>query len=180
MTIKDHYPLPLISEVVHNLCYACILTKLDIRWRYNNVHFKKGDEDKAAFITNHGLFYSLVMVFGLTNSPATYQVMMNNIFHELINQGHVSVYMDDIMICSENLEEHRWTVKHVLAILHKHNLYLKPKKCKFERESVECLGLVVSKGKVEMDPVKVEGVSKWLTPRTKNELQQFLGFVNFY
>ena len=105
---------------------------------------------------------------------------MNNIFCELINKRHVIIYMDDIMIVSKNLEENRWTLKWVLAILCKHNLYLKPKKCEFERERVEYLGLVVSEGKVEMDAVKVERVSKWPTPRTKNKLQQFLGFVNFY
>ena len=105
---------------------------------------------------------------------------MNNIFHELINKAHVIIYMDDIMIFSENLEEHRQMVKQVLAILCKHNLYLKPEKCEFEKERVEYLGLVVMEGKVEMDTVKVEGVSRWPTPRTKNELQQFLGFVNFY
>ena len=82
------------------------------------------------------------------------------------------------MVFSTDMEEHRDTVKHVLAILHQNNLYLKPKKCELER--VEYLGLVVSKGKAEMDAVKVEGVRKWLVPGTKNKLQQFLGFINFY
>ena len=98
------------------------------------MHVKKGDEHKAAFITNHGLFESLRMFFSLTNSSATFQTMMNDIFCELINEGHVIVYMDDIMIFSENLEEHRWMVKQVLAIMHKHNWYLRPEKCEFEKE----------------------------------------------
>ena len=92
--------------------------------------------------------------------------MMNNIFHELINKAHVIIYMDDIMIFSENLKEHRQMVKQVLAILCKHNLYLKHEKCESEKERVEYLGLVVIEGKVEMDAVKVEGVSRW---HPKNE-----------
>ena len=121
-----------------------------------------------------------MMFFGLTNLPATFQTMMNDIFHELINEGHVIVYMDDIMIFSKDMEEHRRVVKQVLSILCKHNLYPKPEKCEFEKSKVEYLGLVVNEGMVEMDPVKVEGVSKWPVPTTKNELQQFLGFINFY
>ena len=119
------------------------------------------------------------MFFGLTNSLATFQTM-NDIFHELTNEGHAIVYMDDIMIFSKDIEEHRHMVKRVLSILRKHNLYLKPEKCKFEKEKVEYLGLVVSEGMVEMDPIKVEGVSKWPASGTKTELQQFLGFINFY
>jgi len=120
------------------------------------------------------------MFFGLTNSLATFQTMVNDLFWELINEGHVIMYMDDIMVFSADMEEHRDTFKHVLAILCQNNPYLKLEKCKFERERVEYLGLVVSKGKVEMDAMKVEGVRKWLVPGTKNELQQFLGFINFY
>ena len=127
---------------------------------YNNVRIKEGDDHKAAFVTNQGLFEQLVMFFGLTNSPATFQTMMNDLFRELINEGHVIVYMDDIMVFSADMEEHRDTVKHILAILHQNNLYLKPEKCEFEGKRVEYLGLVVSKGKVEMDAVKVEGVRK--------------------
>ena len=88
--------MPLISEVVHKLRHASIFTKLDIRWGYNNVHIKKWDENKAAFITNQGLFEPLVMFFGLTNSLATFQTMMKDLFWGLINDGHVIVYMDDI------------------------------------------------------------------------------------
>jgi hypothetical protein len=111
ITIKNRYPLPLISEVVHRLRHARIFTKLDIRWGYNNVCIKEGDEHKAAFTTNRGLFEPLVMFFGLTNSPATFQTMMNDIFRELINEGHIIVYMDDIMIFSKNMEDHRHVVK---------------------------------------------------------------------
>ncbi|GLB40634.1 putative retrotransposable element tf2 155 kda protein type 1-like [Lyophyllum shimeji] len=86
VTVKNRYPLPLISELINNLCGARYFTKLDVRWGYNNVCIKEGDEWKAAFRTNRGLFELLVMFFGLTNSPATCQTMMNDIFRDLITQ----------------------------------------------------------------------------------------------
>jgi hypothetical protein len=88
--------------------------------------------------------------------------------------------MDDIMIFSRTLEEHRRIVNEVLRILQENDLYLKPEKCEFEKSEVEYLGLVVGEGRISMDPVKVTGIAEWPEPHTKNELQQFLGFVNFY
>ena len=94
ITIKNRYPLPLISEIVDKLRGAKFFSKMDVRWGYNNVRIKKGDEHKAAFSTNRGMFEPLVMFFGLTNSPATFQAMMDNIFRDLIDKGHVAVYLD--------------------------------------------------------------------------------------
>src|SRR3981189_2213132 len=117
MTIKNSYPLPLISELIDKLKGAKMFTKLDIHWGYNNVRIKQGDEWKAAFITNKGLFKPLVMFFGLTNSPGTFQTMMNHLFRDQIARGCVVVYMDDILIFSETLEEHQRIVQEVLEIL---------------------------------------------------------------
>lgn len=114
MTVKNRYPLPLISELMDRLRGARYFTKLDVRWGYNNVRIKEGDEHKAAFVTNRGLFEPTVMFFGLTNSPATFQSMMNNIFRDLINEGKVTVYLDDILIYSQDLDEHRRVVREVL------------------------------------------------------------------
>jgi len=180
MTIKNAYPLPLISDLVNKLSKAKYFTKLDVRWGYNNVRMKEGDEWKAAFRTNRGLFEPLVMFFGLTNSPATFQTMMNDLFKELIDEGCVIIYMDDILIFTETLEEHHRIVKRVLKILAKSKLYLKAEKCSFEQTKIEYLGLIISAGQIEMDPVKVEGVSAWPTPSNVKEVQSFLGFVNFY
>ena len=107
MTVKNCYPLPIISELINQLQGVKYFTKLDIRWGYNNVHIKKGDKWKAAFRTNCGLFEPLVMFFGITNSPATFQTMMNEIFQDLIMEGHVCMYLDDILIFTETLEEHQ-------------------------------------------------------------------------
>src|SRR3954463_15030696 len=106
MTIKNHYPLPLIQELVDKLKGAKYFTKLDIQWVYNNIHIKEGDKWKAAFRTNRGLFKPLVMFFGLTNSPATFQNMMNDLQRDLVEKGKVIVYIDDIMIFTVTIEEH--------------------------------------------------------------------------
>jgi hypothetical protein len=141
MTIKNSYPLPLISELVTKLRKARWYTKLDVRWGYNNVRIKEGDEWKAAFRTSRGLFEPLVMFFGLTNSPATFQTMMNDLFRELIDEGVVIVYLDDILIYTETMEEHQRVVKRVLEILRKNNLYLKAEKCEFEKIGLSTLDL---------------------------------------
>ena len=107
MTVKNHYPLPIISELINQLRGAKYFTKLNVQWGYNNVCIKKGDEWKAAFRTNCGLFEPLVMFFGLTNSPATLQTMMNKIFQDLIMEGHICMYLDDILIFTKTLEEHQ-------------------------------------------------------------------------
>ena len=180
MTIKNRYPLPLIPELVEKLRGAKYFTKLDVRWGYQNIRIKEGDEWKAAFRCNRGLFEPSVMLYGMTNSPATFQTMMNDIFKDLISRGVVCVYIDDILIFGRDLEEHRRIVKEVLNLLRKHKLCLRPDKCEFERTRIEYLGLIISDGKVEMDPVKVAGVAEWPVPKSKKEVQQFVGFINFY
>ena len=98
MMIKNRYPLPLIKELVDHLKGSKIFTKLDVQWGYNNIRIKEGDEWKAAFRTNRGLFKPTVMFFRLTNSPTTFRSIMDHIFRDLINTGKVSVYIDDIVI----------------------------------------------------------------------------------
>src|SRR6266516_1662899 len=178
--VKNAYPLPLVSDLINQLQGAHYFTKLDVWWGYNNMRIKKGDEWKEAFRTNRGLFEPLVMFFGLTNSPATFQTMMNEIFQDLVMEGVVSVYIDDILIFTKTHEEHHRVTHLVLERLRQHHLYLKPEKCEFEKTQVKYLGLIISEGKAEMDPIKVEAVSKWPMPTNKKEVQSFLGFTNFY
>ena len=180
MTIKNRYPLPLISDLVNQLRGVKFFTKLDVRWGYQNVRMKEGDEWKAAFRTSRGLFEPLVMFFGLTNSPSTFQTMMNEIFQDLIMEGVVCVYLDDILIFTKTMEEHRRITRIVLERLRKHKLFLRHNKCEFEKTEVEYLSLIISHGKIAMDPVKVAGVAEWPLPTRKKEVQSFLGFANFY
>jgi hypothetical protein len=120
------------------------------------------------------------MFFGLTNSPATFQTMMNDIFREEIAEGWVVIYMDDILVFSKDKKQHQEQVKQILEKLRQHQLSLKAKKCYFEKEEIEFLGLLISEKGIQMDPYKVKAVTSWPVPTTKKELQQFLGFVNFY
>ena len=138
---------------------SALFMKLDIRWGYNNIRIRDGDQWKAAFKTNRGLFKPMVMFFGLTNAPATFQSMMNFIFRELINEGYITIYMDDILIHTPNdTALHQRVVHNVLHILADNNLYLKPQKCQFEVTEVEYLGVVISEDCIAMDPVKVNDV----------------------
>nr|VWP01806.1 Uncharacterized protein [Ganoderma boninense] len=116
---------------------AKYFTKLDIRWGYNNVWIKTGDEWKAAFVTNRGLFEPNIMFFGLANSPSTFSALMNDIFKDLIVLGKITIYLDDILIFTNDLEEHRTLVREVLKRLAEHDLFCKPEKCEFEQPKVE-------------------------------------------
>ena len=138
----------MVTDIISRLRKAKIFTKFDVRWGYNNVRIKKGHEWKGAFATNRGLFEPLVMFFGLTNSPATFQALMNSIFADLIASGKVAVYLDDILIFTEDLTEHRKIVHEVLQRLDQYDLYLRPEKCEFEKSSIEYLGLVIGEGEV--------------------------------
>lgn len=180
MTIKNQYPLPLIKELIDKLKGAKYFTSLDIRWGYNNVRMKEGDEWKATFRTNRGSFEPLVMFFGLCNSPSTFQMMMNEIFRDLISEGKVVIYINDVLIFTQTMEEHRKVVEMVLEQLQGHQLYLKPSKCKFYQMKIHFLGLVISHNCIEMDPVKVARVAAWPELTKKKEVQSFLGFINFY
>jgi len=151
-----------------------------VRWGYQNVQMKEGDEWKAAFQMSHGLFEPLVMFFGLTNSPSTFQTMMNEIFQDLVMEGVVCVYLNNILIHTKTMEEHCHITRLVLERLCKHKLFLRHDKCEFECTQIKYLGLVVTHGLITMDPIKVAGVTEWPVPKTKKEVQSFLGFANFY
>jgi len=120
------------------------------------------------------------MFFGMTNSSATFQTMMNDIFRTIIMEGIVVVDLNDILIFTKTEEEHERAVQRVLEILAEHKLFLRPEKCEFHRKQIEYLGLVISENKVAMDPIKVAGVREWPTPENWTDMQAFVGFVNFY
>ncbi len=180
MMIKNCYPLPLISELMDKLQCTKYFSKLNVQWGYNNVHIRTGDEWKAAFRTNRGLFEPTVMFFGLMNSPATFQWMMNDIFKDLIVSGAVTIYLNNILIMSKTKEEHHHITWEVLKVLRKHKLFFKAEKCKFEVLETKYLGIIISKGSIHMDPIEVKEIMEWPTPVKKKELQSFLGFTNFY
>ena len=121
------------------------------------------------------------MFFGLTNSPATFQTMMNAIFVEEIREGWVTIYMDDILIhTADDIVDHRRKVHHILDKLRQNDLFLKPEKCLFEKRTMEFLGVVLEKGTIQMDPTKIKGVADWPRPQTVKDVRAFLGFTGFY
>ena len=133
-----------------------------------------------AFVADGKLWEPTVMFFGLQNSPATFQSMMNMLFDDLIKEGWVIIYMDDILIFSKDLEEHCILVKKVLQRLEDEDLFLKPEKCFFKKSSIKYLSMIISQDKIQMDPTKLSVVLDWLTPKCVKDIQSFLGFGNFY
>ena len=129
-TIKNNYFLPLILDIVENIGTKKVFTKMDLRWEYNNVQIKEGDEWKVAFMTPEGSFEPTVMFFGLTNSPVTFQAMMNELLRDLINTGKVAAFIDDIIVGMEDEEGHDKLVAEIIKRLEKNDLYIKPEKCK--------------------------------------------------
>jgi len=186
LTIHNQYPLPLIADLIRDLSNAHIYTKLDVCWGYNNVRIREGDEKKAAFKTRYGLFEPTVMYFGLTNSPATFQTMMNYIYRDVILKHErlgttIRVYMDDIGIATRtNMSDHQHAVHDVLKVAQLHDLYFKPEKCLFHSAFMDYLGVILEKGVTRMDPAKIAGVDTWPIPKNATEVRKVLGFFNIY
>ena len=153
--------------------------KLDLRGAYNLVRIKDGDEWKTAFRSWFGHFKWLVMPFGLTNALAAFQGLMNNILRECLD-CFASAFLDDIIIYSRTLEEHKRHVTEVLEQLAKAGLYLKRKKCEFHKTEIEFLGVIIGHGTIRMDPAKVKAITDWPTPTRVKEVQAFLSLMNFY
>ena len=139
---------------------------------------KDGDQWKAAFKTNLGLYEPTVMFFGLCNSPSTFQVMMNDTLKDEIVASYT--YMDNILIFTKNKEDLEHFTKHILESLQKADLCLKPSKCKFCKMKIEYLGLIIEEGKMMMDPMKLNRICDWPIPKNIKQVCTFLGFGKFY
>jgi len=131
-----------------------VFTKIDLRWRFNNVRIKEGNEWKGAFTMHMGSFKPTVMFFGITNSPATFQAIMNEILRDLINEGKVTAFVDDV--------------------------YIKPEKCIWKVKKIRFLGVVIGPNRIEMEKEKVDGVLSWPEPKNVRDVRKFLGLTNYY
>jgi len=167
-------------DVLENIGTKKVFTKMDLRWGYNNMRIKERDEWKAAFTMPEGSFEPTVMFFGLINSPATFQAMMNELLRDLVNTGKVAVFIDDVMIATESEKGHDELVAEVVKILEENDLYVKPEKCKWKVREVEFLGVVIEPEGIKMEKGKVKGVLEWPTPKCVKEVQKFLGLANYY
>ena len=179
MTIKNRYPLPLISELLDRVKGAKYFTKIDVRDAFNRLRIALGHEFKTAFRTRYGHFEYLVMPFGLTGAPSTFQSYINDIIRDCLDRFAVA-YMDDILIYSNSLSEHILHVRTVLQKLLSTSLYAKLEKCEFHVQKVSFLGFVISSEGISMDPKRIRTVAEWPIPESVLDIQVFLGFSNFY
>src|SRR4029077_1572712 len=145
--VKNNYLLPLISQLVDCLKGCTQFMKMDLRWGYNNVRIKQGDKWKGTFITQENTYEPLVMFFGMCNSPSTFQQMMNDVFLDIIYEGILVIYMDDLLVCTckeITKEEHMTIVCRVLQWLQDNDPFVKPFKCCFSQEVADFLGMIMS------------------------------------
>jgi len=151
ITQKDRYPIPLVTNLLGQLGSAKVYTKLDLHAGYYNVRIAAGHKWKTAFQTRYGSFEFLVMPMGLTNAPATFQAFMNHIFWDMTDI-FVVIYLDDILIFSDSLEDHQVHVRRILECLHEYDLHSKLEKCLFHTQKIEFLGFMVTPTGISMEP----------------------------
>lgn len=179
-TVKDAYTLSRIGDTIDTLIGARFFSKLDLRSGYWQVEMKEEDKHKTAFsVGNLGFYECNRMAFGLTNAPATFQRLMERTIGEL-NLRECLIFLDDILIFSENFEDHLERLEAVFSRLKQHGLKLKPSKCEFFKTNVKYLGHVVSNSGVETDPDKIDALASWPEPKNVKELRSFLGFTGYY
>ena len=179
VTVKNGYPLPRIDDIFDQLRSAKFFSKIDLRSGYHQIRLSDDSIHLTAFRTRYGHFEFLVLPFGLTNAPAHFMALMNDIFQEYLDK-FVLVYLDDILIYSETMEQHLEHVGAVLDKLRRFKLYGKLNKCEFAKKEVEYLGHIITADGVSMEDSKIKAIEKWPVPKKKVDVQSFLGMVNYY
>ena len=167
-------------DVLENIGTNKVFTKIDLRWEYNNMRIKEGDEWKVAFTIPEGSFKPMVMFFRLMNSPAMFQAMMNELLRDLINTGKVVVFIDNVIVGMEMEEGHNKLVAEVIRRLEENDLYVKPEKCKWKVREVGFLEVIIGPEGIKMEKEKMKGVLEWLTSKCVKDMQKFLGLANYY
>ncbi|MGL5707230.1 MAG: reverse transcriptase/ribonuclease H family protein, partial [Aeromonas sp.] len=178
MTTKDNYPLPRIDEITDSLAKASIYSTLDATSGFYQIAIEEADIPKTAFTYKNGLYEFVRMPFGLCNAPGTFQRAMDTIFRKDLHK-YVIPYLDDIIIFSNSLEEHKTHLDSVLKRIQAAGLILNKKKCKLFKEEVKILGSIVSKEKVRPDPNKISAIKNYTRPQNIKELRSFLGLCNY-
>ncbi|MEW5311153.1 MAG: hypothetical protein WDW38_002891 [Sanguina aurantia] len=179
LTIKNKYSLPRIDDLLDRLHGAKYFSKLDLAQGYNQIRINDEDIPKTAFNTRYGHYEFTVMAFGLTNAPATFQRLMNDIFREYLDK-FVVVYLDDILVYSKTEEEHAQHLRLVLEALRQNELYAKASKCEFFLSSVKYLGHIVGADGIKMDPALLKAVADWPVPTNVHHVRSFLGLASYY
>jgi hypothetical protein len=169
VTIKNKYPLPRIDILFDQLSKAKVFSKIDLRSGYHQIKIRPQHIPKTVFSTRYGLYKYLVMSFGLTNAPAYFMYLMNLVFMPKLDK-FVIVFIDDILVCSENEKDHTEHLRIVLTRLRDHQLYAKFSKCEFWLKTFSFLDHVLSESGVSIDPSKVQEVMDWKAPTTVHEV----------
>lgn len=179
VTVKHHFPIPRVDDLLDQLSSATIFSKLDLASGYYQVAIAPEDTEKTAFKTRYGLYEFLVMPFGLTNAPATFQKLMNEIFSQALD-SYVIVYLDDILVYSKDIESHEIHLNSVFSVLMKNGLKVKESKCYFYLKRIEFLGYVIESGTLSVDQSKVSAIKGIRRPNSLRHVRSFLGMTGFY
>ena len=177
ITIKDVYPLPRIDEIIDKFARCKYFSKIDLQQGFHQIRLHPDSVKKTAFQTKYGSFHFLVMPFGLCNAPATFQRTMNLLLHDVSN---TNVFIDDITVYSETLEEHKQHLEHLLKRLQQEQFYAKRTKCSFAQPEIEFCGYIVGRYGVRTMPEKLQLIHDWLTPTSAQDIRRFLGLTGFY
>ena len=181
VTIKDAYPLPRIDESLSRLGKAKIYTSIDVAWAFRRIPVRKADCNKSAFACEVGLFEWRCMPFGMCNASATFQRAKARALQKIVNResSTVVVYIDDIVIATETIDDHMEQIKETFECLREACFKMRVSKCDFMKSVIEYLDRVVSAEGIKTDPDPVAKLRDWDVPRNKTEMQNFLGFANY-
>eukprot|EP00253_Pinus_taeda_P022388 PITA_22388 len=179
LTVKNKYPLPHIDELFDQVKGAMVFSNIDLRFGYHQIRIKEEDIAKTSFRTRYGHYEFVVLPFGLTNALATFMCLMNSVFHKYLDK-FMLIFIDDILIYSQNIQEHEENLRLVLQTLREHQLYAKYSKCDFYKEQIQYLGHIITREGIAVDPEKIRTIMEWPIPKDVADIRSFMGLAGYY
>ncbi|GJV66563.1 putative reverse transcriptase domain-containing protein [Tanacetum coccineum] len=179
LTVKNRYPLLRIDDLFDQLQGSRVYSKIDLRSGYHQLIVREEDIPKIAFRTRYGHYEFQVILFGLTNASALFMDLMNRVCKPYLDR-FVIVFIDDSLIYSKSRKEHKGNLRLILKLLKEEELYAKFSNCEFWLSKVQFLGHVIYSEGIHVDPAKIESIKDWASPKTTNEIRQFLGLAGYY